>query len=238
MKKLVQNLLLASFLLISSIFLVVPSVGLAACNDKSVTASGTNEWQVSLSPCADFTDTGISFKSGDTLRIAAYDDPTNMKFLVVQFNDSLTDSSGTKVSTKDQTLKVRLNNTNSTIGFGGLTIVVTKIPKGTATTNTNTSTNTNTVPQTPDEPIPAFKNPTGVSYVVGLLTRVIQILLSTIGAVAVIVIVIAGFRLVVMGDSESERSSAKKSITWAILGLIFALMSFSIVTIIQRVLQT
>jgi hypothetical protein len=49
-------------------------------------------------------------------------------------------------------------------------------------------------------------------------------------------IVIGGFRMVVSQGNEHGVGQAKKTITWAIVGLIVAVMAYSIVAIVQSLL--
>lgn len=53
---------------------------------------------------------------------------------------------------------------------------------------------------------------------------------------AVIAIIFAGFRMVIAAGNEEAITQAKKAITWAILGLVVALLSFSIVAIVQNII--
>ena len=80
---------------------------------------------------------------------------------------------------------------------------------------------------------PVTGNPRTVT---GLISRVIQYTLGVIAMVAIVVIILAGFRMIAGSGDEKQRTTAKRSITWAIIGLVLALLSFSIVTIIQSVL--
>lgn len=54
---------------------------------------------------------------------------------------------------------------------------------------------------------------------------------------AVIAIIFAGFRMVISAGNEEAITQAKKAITWAILGLVVALLSFSMVAIVQNILN-
>lgn len=80
-------------------------------------------------------------------------------------------------------------------------------------------------------------NPLTAKSVPELIARIIKILLSIIASIAVIVIIISGFRMVMYGSNPGEIAKAKSAIVWAILGLVVALLSFSIVAIIQGIIQ-
>ena len=88
-----------------------------------------------------------------------------------------------------------------------------------------------------DEPIGAFLNPLEKETLPEILGAILRILFALIGMIAVVIIIVAGFRMVLASGNTEELTKAKKAITWAIVGLIVSLMSFSIVAIIQRLIQ-
>lgn len=63
-------------------------------------------------------------------------------------------------------------------------------------------------------------------------TNIINTLIFVIGAVAVIMIVIGGFRYVISGGDSGQINSAKNTILYAVIGLVVALMSYAIVNFI------
>lgn len=89
-----------------------------------------------------------------------------------------------------------------------------------------------------DEKIGDFWNPLERDTLPELLATILRILFALIGMVAVIIIIISGFRMVLASGNETELTKAKAAITWAIVGLIVSLMAFSIVAIVQRLIQT
>jgi uncharacterized membrane protein YjfL (UPF0719 family) len=44
--------------------------------------------------------------------------------------------------------------------------------------------------------------------------------------------------MVVDSGNETQMKKAKEAITWAVVGLIVSILAFSIVSIIQRIIQT
>lgn len=66
---------------------------------------------------------------------------------------------------------------------------------------------------------------------------VLQGLLSILGILAVVFVVVGGVQMVVSGGNEEAITKAKKTITWAVLGLVAALLSFSMIAIVQELLQ-
>ncbi len=112
------------------------------------------------------------------------------------------------------------------------------------TTNANTRANVNT--QTGanfnmdlDSSQGSFFNPLAgsVNSVPQLITSIIRILFVLIGILSVVIIIVSGFRMVISSGNQDQITKAKKAITWAIIGLIVSLLSFSIVSIIQRLIQ-
>jgi hypothetical protein len=76
----------------------------------------------------------------------------------------------------------------------------------------------------------------GVDNLTDLLLKIMQGFLVIIGVWSVVFIVLGGFRLVMSQGNEEAVSAAKKTITWAVIGLVIALLSFSIVAIVQNLL--
>ncbi len=71
----------------------------------------------------------------------------------------------------------------------------------------------------------------GSSFLKGL-KNIANIILFLIGAVAVIMIIIGGFRYVVSGGDSSGVEGAKNTILYAVIGLIVAALSFAIVNFV------
>lgn len=61
---------------------------------------------------------------------------------------------------------------------------------------------------------------------------VVNILLFILGAICVIVIVIGGIRYAVSGGDSSQISAAKNTILYAVVGLIVAILAYSIVNFV------
>lgn len=69
------------------------------------------------------------------------------------------------------------------------------------------------------------------------LLRVLEIILSFMALIAVIIIVIAGIRLVISQGEEQEKDKAKKTIFYAIIGLVVILLAQAIVGFVESVGQ-
>jgi len=67
---------------------------------------------------------------------------------------------------------------------------------------------------------------------------VIKYLFSIIGIFCLIFIVIAGMKYITSAGNEQQVTSAKESFSSAVLGLIIALMAYSILDIIQGILNS
>lgn len=140
-------------------------------------------------------------------------------------------------SRKDQTTATYTSNDLMIIlgdpGKGGAGTVGTG---GGGSVDTKTNANFN---MSFDQEIGSFWNPLEgyVGTVPQLITSLIRILFALIGIAAVIVIIVSGFKMVMASGDEAELKKAKQAITWAIIGLIVSLLAFSIVAIIQRLIQ-
>ncbi len=77
-------------------------------------------------------------------------------------------------------------------------------------------------------PISKFDNLTA------LLVNIMKGFLGIIAVWAVAFIVIGGFRMVISSGQEEAILAAKKTITWAVLGLLVAVLSFAIIAIVQN----
>lgn len=61
------------------------------------------------------------------------------------------------------------------------------------------------------------------------LTSVIEKILTFLGIISVLVIVIAGIRLIIGGAEETQREKARNAILYAVIGLIVILLAGAIV---------
>ena len=66
--------------------------------------------------------------------------------------------------------------------------------------------------------------------------RIIQILLAVAGVVAVIFLIIGGFRYITAGGNEETAESARKTLTNAIIGIVIIILAFVIVNVIANAL--
>ncbi len=85
-------------------------------------------------------------------------------------------------------------------------------------------------PTAAGEPIP------NVSDATTIITRVIQVLLAIAGLVAVIFLIVGGFRYITAGGNEETAESAKKTILNAIIGIVVIILAFVIVRVISNAL--
>jgi Type IV secretion system pilin len=68
------------------------------------------------------------------------------------------------------------------------------------------------------------------------LAALVKFMLLLIAGLSVIVILIGAFRMVMSQGKTEALTAGKRTITWAIIGLVVALLSYSIVAILQSVL--
>ncbi len=79
-----------------------------------------------------------------------------------------------------------------------------------------------------------FDNPIKAGSVIELLFSLMNAFLLTIAVLAVAVIIYGGFQMIISAGNEKLLTSGKRAVTWAILGLIVALLSYSIVSIVEN----
>ncbi len=75
----------------------------------------------------------------------------------------------------------------------------------------------------------------GCSSVTGCILSIINILLAVAGLIAVLVLIIGGFRYVTSFGNEEVTSTAKKMILNAVIGIIIIILSFVIVRVVANV---
>lgn len=67
---------------------------------------------------------------------------------------------------------------------------------------------------------------------------VINIILGIIALVAVLMIVIGGFKYVISRGDAKAVESATKTITWAVIGLVVAVLAYAIVSIVSNTINS
>jgi hypothetical protein len=72
----------------------------------------------------------------------------------------------------------------------------------------------------------------------GFIFRVINIALALAGLIAVLFLIIGGFRYITAGGNEDAAGDAKKIITNAILGIIVIILSFVVVRVVSNTLAS
>lgn len=61
----------------------------------------------------------------------------------------------------------------------------------------------------------------------GIFTTVVNVLLFIIGAVAVIMIIVGGFRYIISGGNANSVTAAKNTILYAVVGVVVALLAYA-----------
>jgi len=82
-----------------------------------------------------------------------------------------------------------------------------------------------------------FSNPVKVDNLVSFVLLMMKWLLALIGSFSVLFIMIGGFRMVLSQGNEEAYGVAKKTVTYAIIGLVVAVLSFSMVAIVSNILN-
>lgn len=76
------------------------------------------------------------------------------------------------------------------------------------------------------------KTATDVGNVIG---KVANFMGSLILAISVIIILYAGFKFLTAGDNDEAVTGARKMITWGIVGIIVALVAYSVPFLVQNI---
>ena len=87
--------------------------------------------------------------------------------------------------------------------------------------------------QTPSGAASNLPNDTSVS---GFVIKIINIALAVAGLIAVLFLIIGGFRYITSAGNEETAEQAKKIITNAIIGIVVIILSFVIVRVISNAL--
>lgn len=81
-------------------------------------------------------------------------------------------------------------------------------------------------------------NPIKYQTLGDLIISLTKLFVTILSIVAVAFIVLGGGQLVISAGNQEAIEKGKKTITWAIIGLVFALLAFSIVAIIEDLIGT
>lgn len=65
-----------------------------------------------------------------------------------------------------------------------------------------------------------------------IVRDIVNVILYVLGAIAVIMIIIGGFRYVLSGGDSSSVTAAKNTIFYAVIGLIVAILAYAIVNFV------
>lgn len=87
--------------------------------------------------------------------------------------------------------------------------------------------------QTPSSAGTGLPNDTSLS---GFIMKIINIALTIAGLIAVLFLIIGGFRYITSAGNEETAEQAKKIITNAIIGIVVIILSFVIVRVISNAL--
>jgi hypothetical protein len=80
-----------------------------------------------------------------------------------------------------------------------------------------------------------LQNPLGDQTLSAFLLRILQGLLSIVGAASLVMIVVNGFRYITSAGNEEQMAKAKAGLTWAVLGFLTALLAFVIINAASRI---
>ena len=81
-----------------------------------------------------------------------------------------------------------------------------------------------------------FNPPSCAVTVSGLIFSIISILLGIVGLIAVLFMIIGGFRYVTAHSNEEQAENAKKTILNAVIGVVIIILAYAIVRVIAQAL--
>lgn len=84
--------------------------------------------------------------------------------------------------------------------------------------------------------IGTISNPIGYESLGALIVAIIRFLLTMIGGLAVLMIIWGAVRMVASQGNEKAVTAGKQTVTWAVIGLITALMAFSLISLVQSLI--
>ncbi len=71
--------------------------------------------------------------------------------------------------------------------------------------------------------------------VVDIINELIKLILSFVGKISLLILILGGVLYVVSGSKPERQEKAKKTITYAILGLILVLISYAILGVLDKI---
>lgn len=71
-----------------------------------------------------------------------------------------------------------------------------------------------------------------------LFTKVVNIMLFLVGAIAVIMLIYGGIRYVTSGGAQDQVTAAKSTIMYAIVGIVVAILAYAVVNFVVNGLKT
>ena len=85
----------------------------------------------------------------------------------------------------------------------------------------------------PDQELICF---TRACDLLSMFLLIIRDILQVIPIFSVLFIIIGGFKMVMSAGNEERLAEAKRTVVWAVLGLVVAVLAFSIIAIVQNFL--
>ncbi len=68
----------------------------------------------------------------------------------------------------------------------------------------------------------------------GVVAIILKVLLTVVGAIAILWLVVAGFQYMTAGGNEEQAEKARKAITNAVIGLVIVILSYAIVSVVTK----
>jgi hypothetical protein len=128
-------------------------------------------------------------------------------------------------------------NGTGTSGSTGTTNTGTSGTSGTSS-STGTPITTSTCSSGSSSTDTSICNPTGITDLTALIVSIIKYMLGIIGILAVLMIIYGGYQMVVSAGNADLQKKGKQTMIYAVLGLVLAVLSYSIVSIVENVVRS
>ncbi|MCX6797124.1 MAG: pilin [Candidatus Doudnabacteria bacterium] len=153
---------------------------------------------------------------------------TDNKYACSPSNKSdCSDTTGCNTENKAKCQQVSSDKCNTSAGSSAVTPGAGAVSAGGGDTSSGDCT----------DPNKCLYNPLPTDALTDMLLLIMQGFLMIVGIWSVAFVIVGGFKYVMSQGNEEAVTAARKTITWAILGLVIALMSFSIIAIVKNIFK-
>ncbi|MBU6447782.1 hypothetical protein KGQ24_03005 [Patescibacteria group bacterium] len=140
-------------------------------------------------------------------------------------------------STSNTKVTVSASSNDGSSGSQGITITPTNTSSKTQNAGSQSAPNCNIDYTNTSNVSTQLCNPLPQNNLDSFLTSIVKVILAATAGFAVIMIVTAGVRMVVSAGNQEAVAGAKSQITWSLVGLIIAILAYTIISVVINALQ-